>query len=83
MDKFIEFFSIVPIGDGYHYLCKDNNGNHFEKHKIEFDTGERLIFENEHLARQYIDKYLDVERYRPGFILYRNDCIIGTVIRKV
>jgi hypothetical protein len=83
MNKLIELFSIVPVGDGYHYLCKDNDGNYFERNKNERNTNERLIFESKALAKAYIDKYLDAEKYEPGFIWYRDDCIPNNVIRNV
>ena len=83
MAKFIELFSIVPIGDGFHYLCRDDDGNYFQRRKIDHSINERLIFESEVLAQNYIDKYLDAERYMSECILYREDYAPKNIIREV
>ena len=83
MDKVIECFEIVPIGDGLHYLCRDGDGHYFHQHKAESDTSDRLIFESEALAQDYIDRYLDGAKYRPEYVVYNAKYLPKNIIRKV
>lgn len=57
-------FSIVPINDGYKYLCKDKDNNHFLKHKADDELDYTLLFVFEKFANKYIKKNLDVNEYK-------------------
>lgn len=58
----MNFYHIVPMGDGYNYLGKDNLGNHI---LIDKATGLdiSLIFDNKEKAMNYIKTYLDIDKY--------------------
>lgn len=57
-------YSIIPIGDGYHYLCKSTDGKHFLQRKdddnIDDDT---LFFTTENMAYDYIQENLEKDKY--------------------
>jgi hypothetical protein len=70
MENYITLFRIVPIKDGYHYVCKDSRGQHYHAHKVNNNLSlETLYFINNTVAQQYIDKYLEKQDYKPELIL--------------
>ena len=78
----ITLFRIVPVNDGYHYVCRNTEGHYYLNRKENQDTPDDLIFETEKLAQEYIDKYLDIKHpWRPEYINYRVDCIPTEVIK--
>lgn len=83
MCELIELFDIVPIDEGYHYLCQDEDGNYFEGNKADSDTSARLVFESKSLAQEYIDKYLNPKKYEPEFIFYNSKYAPKNIIRNV
>ena len=75
----VELFEIVPVGDGSHYLCKDNSGRYFTEHKA-IDRSEQLVFDSETVAQSYINKYLDADKYVPELFGYDLDYLPADVI---
>ena len=63
MEDYCTLFHIVPtVNGGYYYLCKNNNGSHYLRHKAERGTKEDLLFETTEAAQNYIDTYLTIFR---------------------
>ena len=57
-------YSIVPIGDGYHYLCEAKQGEYKLVHKAEGCTeGIPLTFTSCEAADSYIKMYLNESKY--------------------
>ena len=89
MNKYdcITLFRIVPANDGYHYVCKNAEGQHYSNRKENQDTPDDLIFETEELAQKYIDKHLNIfnatYHWKPEYINYRVGCIPTEVIKEV
>ena len=78
----ITVFRIVPVNDGYHYVCRNTEGHHYLNRKEKQNTSDDLIFETEKLAQEYIDKYLNIKYpWKPEYINYRVDCIPTEVIK--
>ena len=86
MNKYIELFRVVPKGDGYNYMCKNKNGQHYLEHKRN-NNKDALIFETESLAKEYIDTYLSMSDtmtlYVPEFILYHKDYVPNNIVTEV
>jgi hypothetical protein len=78
-----ELFEIVPINDGLHYLCKDKSGQYFKRHKGESQTKEDLVFISKKVAQDYIDKYLDANKYIPEVFGYNIDYLVADLIEEV
>jgi hypothetical protein len=53
------YYHIIPVGDGYNILAKDENGNHFLKEKACRDRIFVLNFKTEEEAQDYIDVNLN------------------------
>ena len=61
-----EFWHIVPINDGFSYLCVDKEGSHFLNRKEDGIIPElKLSFKSKQEAMLYISKHLDIEKYKP------------------
>lgn len=73
MNDYIELFRIVPNGDGYHYLCRNNDGQFYFEHKTN-NNDEVLVFATKELTQECIDTYMstpdDMVGYVPEFVLY-------------
>lgn len=84
MPDYIELFRIVLNGDGYHYLCRNNDGQFYFEHKKN-NNNEALIFVTKELAQDCIDTYMstpgDMVVYVPEFILYHRDHLPQNIIR--
>jgi hypothetical protein len=78
--KIKDFYNIVPISDGFHYLCKDADGNYFKHHKAEEEIREHLIFKTSEAAQDYINRYLDPIKYKPEIFGYRVDYLVAEVL---
>jgi hypothetical protein len=70
MNDVTVFYEIVPKNDGSHYICRDENGNYYLKHKAEDTTNHQLAFDTPETAQAYIDKYLDPAQYHPEYFAY-------------
>lgn len=58
-------YSIVPIGDGYHYLCKSADGKHFLQRKDSDDVnGSQVLFASEDIANDYIRYNFEECKYK-------------------
>ena len=58
----MKLYYIVPIGDGYNYLGKDNLGNHILVDKAHnFDLS--LVFKQKVDAKNYIESNLEINTY--------------------
>ena len=82
MTEFTNLFEIVPIGDGVHYLCKDSSGRYFTEHKAN-TIREQLVFDSEVTAQKYIEKYLDINKYKPELFGYNIKFLPSKIIREV
>lgn len=59
------FYSIVPVNDGYHYVCKNANNEHILIHKEEDPPiGGSLVFNTEDMANDYIIKNLNADEFK-------------------
>ena len=58
------YYAIVPINDGYNYVCKNPNGLHFLKSKEDRFINNSLIFESSIDAAAYILDNLDADKYK-------------------
>ncbi len=59
------FWQIVPINDGYTYLCMDNNKKYFLKEKAkELMFEGKLFFNTQEEAQNFIDINLDSSIYK-------------------
>ena len=71
--------------DGYTYMCRDKENNHYLQHKRNDDEN-ALIFENEYDAQKYIDENLEMsstmQLYKTEFILYSVDLVKDLRIEK-
>ena len=57
-------YSIVPVNDGYHYLCESTDGKHFLQHKDDDDVnGAQLLFTSRDAANDYIKYNLEECKY--------------------
>lgn len=78
----IELYEIVPVGDGMHYICKNELGEHYREHKA-YMVKEQLVFNTKATAQEYIKKYLDADYYIPeafGYSVEHLPCAIITVV---
>ena len=82
MAKLINLFEVVPIGDGMHYLCQDSSGRYFTEHKAN-TVKEQLVFDSEATAQKYIEKYLDVNKYKPELFGRNIKFLPSNIIREV
>lgn len=86
---YVELFRIVPVNDGFHYMCMNCFEQFYFAHKAtDHLNPETLYFINEIVAQQFIDKYLDrpeneLKIYKPEFILLRADYAPESVIEVV
>ena len=56
---------IVPVNDGFTYLCIDENKNYILKEKAkESISNDKLIFDTQEKAQDFINSNLDVKAYR-------------------
>ena len=63
------YYHIIPIGDGYTFLAKDKNGNHFLKEKKDNDRNFVLTFKTEEEAQDYIDVNLNSSNWAVEYFL--------------
>ena len=81
MEDYCTLFHIVPtVNGGYYYLCKNNNGSHYLRHKAERGTKEDLLFETTEAAQNYIDTYLTKENWRVEYVAYAKHYIPAEII---
>lgn len=74
MNNLKEFWHIVPVNDGYHYVCETHDGKHFLQPKAENfirESGNELIFGTRIAAQDYINHYLDYSAFKPEKFLRR------------
>jgi hypothetical protein len=64
MNNIVILYEIVPVGDGLHYICKNNAGEYYKEHKG-YTVKEMLVFDSESTAKKYINKHLDADLYKP------------------
>ena len=82
MSEVVELYEIVPIGDGSHYICKNENGEYYRQPKSH-DNADQLAFYTEATAQRYIDKYLDSKLYKPEFFGHNVDYLSFDIITEV
>ena len=82
MIECITLYEIVPIGDGMHYMCKNENGEYYRQTKAH-DNTDQLAFYTEATAQQYIDKYLDPKLYKPEIFGRNVDYLSFDIITEV
>jgi hypothetical protein len=63
------YYIIVPRGDGYNYVVKDDNGNHILKSKDSNYEDMNVIFKNSYEGEEYINKYLNPDDYTTEKVL--------------
>ena len=66
--KLLTKYSIVPINDGYTYLCLNLNGGYelYEKAETRPSNLIELLFDDEQSAQKYIEENLtSPENYKP------------------
>ena len=74
--KFLTKYNIVPINDGYTYLCLNLNGGHelYEKAGTLTSNLIELLFDDEQSAQKYIEKNLtNPENYKPEAMLINEE----------
>ena len=71
MEDTIVLFGIVPVVNENSFVCKNENGRHYYKHK-KYMSEERLVFDSEDAALNYIDKYLSDKVYRTQLFICDN-----------
>lgn len=74
MNNLKELWHIVPVNDGYHYVCETNDGKHFLQPKAENfirESGNELMFATKIAAQDYINAYLDSCMFKPEKFLTR------------
>lgn len=65
--KLTTLYHIVPVHDGYHYVCLDKYGeHHVVENKTRDNIGDKvyIAFKSEKDAEKYIEKHLDKEKYK-------------------
>ena len=63
------YYHIVPINDGYHYLCRNENGYYLQHKAIDLENlQDALCFTTEEAARMYIEAKLDTAKYKPEWV---------------
>lgn len=82
MYNVIELYEIVPVGDGSHYICKNEYGEYYREHKA-YHNKDQLAFDTAKTAQKYIDKYLDAKSYKPEIFGYNVDYLTFEVITEV
>ena len=87
-NDYVELFRIVPVNDGFHYMCMNCFGQFYLAHKVDDPTSrEALIFETEELAQLFIDKHFEkdctIKIYKPEFVLYCKNRAPTNIIREV
>jgi hypothetical protein len=79
VNNVVLLFEIVPIGDGLHYMCKNDAGKYYKEHKG-YTVKEMLAFDSESTAQKYIKKYMDTNLYKPEMFGYDIKCLPCIVI---
>jgi hypothetical protein len=82
MNEVFILYEIVPIGDGSHYMCKNENGEYYREHKA-CNSKDQLVFSSKHMAQKYIDKYLNADHYVPEQFGYNIDYLLCKIITEV
>jgi hypothetical protein len=82
MYNVVELYEIVPVGDGSHYMCRNEAGEYYRQHKA-YHNKDQLAFYTEEIAQKYIDKYLDSELYKPEWFGYNLDYLFFEIITEV
>ena len=76
----IEMYHIVPVGDGFHILCCDDNGHYYLGEKAGDSRDDELLFYDAATAQEYIDRHLiDKDDYVPEILLMRADIWQGRI----
>ena len=75
MKKLVTYYYIIPIGDGYTYLCLNKEGVYVLQEKAEkplysFST---IYFSKENYAQEYINTHLDSKKYKPEWFMAAED----------
>lgn len=66
------FYQIVPFGDGYHYMCRSDKGDIYIGSKnLDEKYFNKLIFNTINEAQDFIEKYLDKNKYVPEIFWWR------------
>ena len=69
MNNLYDLFHIIPVNDNCSFVYKDKDGSYKTKSKSElndFIDGNKLIFNSEKQAQNYINRYLDTNNYKVG-----------------
>lgn len=69
MNKLYNLFHIIPIDDNCSFVYKNIEGQYVTKSKIlinEDKVGDELIFLSEQEAQNYINRYMDKNKYKVG-----------------
>lgn len=67
--NFYTYYHIIPAGDGYNMLGKNEHGEHFLKDKASDDRDFILVFKTEKEAQEYIDANLNSKDWLPECFL--------------
>jgi hypothetical protein len=75
-------YHIIQVGDGINCLCQNESGEYYKKH-IAYAKEDRLTFDSEEVAWQYINKYLDPNLYYPLWSLQNMEFFKGKIITNI
>ena len=65
MNKINNFYCIVPLNDGYNYICQNRDTLELYPHKKACATNfEKLVFSSEQEAQSWIDKNNYNDRFK-------------------
>ena len=81
-NDFIDLYSIILSNDRNYYVCKDSSGEYFIEHKGDITNG-KLVFYSEAVAQDYINKYLDVDKYKPERYMCNVNYLPDNIIKEV
>jgi hypothetical protein len=58
------YWHIIPQGDGYHIVCKDNDNKLYLCRK-EQNNPDELIFNSKECAQNFINESMESDQYQP------------------
>ena len=82
MNDFIDLYSIILSNDRNYCVHKDEAGEYFLNHKGN-DANGKLVFYSEVVAQDYINKYLDVDKYKPERYMCNVNYLPDNIIKEV
>lgn len=82
INDFIDLYSIIMSNDRNYCVYKDAAGEYCLKHKGNDDNG-KLVFYSEAVAQDYINKYLDADKYKPERYICNVNYLPDNIIKEV